>query len=124
MMRAALSICLAFAVGLGGCVIVDADDDDFNDRFDDGRLELLRAASVDADAVRVRVASNGCTSEDSFDVRVRGDGRDGAFRVVFLRENPDRCRALVPGGVALVFPRERLGLAPDAVIRIANPVGG
>lgn len=122
-MRALCFAAAAFAVS--GCIVVDADVDGFDDYDYVRGAERLYAASVEPDGVRVRVASNGCTNEESFDVRVNRTGRDDGverYSVYFDRENPDRCRAMLPDGVELFFTRERLGLPQDASIQIANPI--
>jgi len=108
------------AVALSGCIIIDADVDSDFDRHRD--LEQLYAVSVEADGVRVRVASNGCTSENSFDIDVdhRGDDR---YAISIEREAPDRCRAMLRDGVEVFFSRDRLGLPRDAVITVRNPIG-
>jgi hypothetical protein len=95
----------------------------FNSDFEfDDVPERLLSASVEPAGLRVRAASNGCTSADSFGVSVADVG--GRYRVTLERDNPDRCDAPVADGVELFFPRERLGLASDAAIELANPVGG
>ena len=121
-MRALLSVAAIALTGavLSGCIIVDADvDGDFDV---DHNRERLYAASIEPDGVRVRVASNGCTTEESFGVDVDHKG-DDRYTVAFERENPDHCRAMLPDGVELFFPRSRLGLPDDATIRIRNPIG-
>lgn len=112
----------ASAAALSGCIVIDADvDSDFD--FDDGRsMERLYAASVDADGVRVRAASNGCTDVEDFDAKVRRRG-DDRFAVRFYREDADYCRALLPDGVELFFAYEDLGLPPGVSVTIDNPIG-
>jgi len=117
-MRAILLATVAIAVS--GCIIIDADvDSDFD--FG-GDLEQLYAVSVEADGVRARVASNGCTSEDSFDVDVKHRG-DDRYAISIERESPDRCRAMLRDGVEVFFSRDRLGLPHHAVITVRNPIG-
>jgi hypothetical protein len=123
----------ALSLGLAGCIYVE--DNGGGDEFALAAgldqsialgLEPLHSATVEPGGLRVVVASNGCTSEDSFDVDVdRSGGPAGErYRVTLQRENPDRCGAPSPEGVELFIPRERLGLGPDATIILANPVGG
>jgi hypothetical protein len=111
---------------LSGCIYISDNDLPGGD-FDAGLggPERLYGATVEPGGVRVIAASNGCTTEDSFDVdvepfRVNGSPR---FLVRFERETLDRCRAFLPDGVELYFTRERLGLPADAPISIANRVG-
>ncbi len=128
-MRAFL-LAAAAGLGLAGCVIIadDGPDDDFdfNASFGagDSRLERLYGATVAPDGLHVQVASNGCTSEDSFDIDVDRIGGPGyaRYRVRLERDTPDHCRALMADGVELFFSRQRLGLADDAVIQVVNRV--
>jgi hypothetical protein len=110
---------------LSGCVVI-AENDVQGPPFDDRpNVERLYAASVEPGGVRVVAASNGCTSEESFDVEVEAFRANGSprFLVRLERETPDRCRALMPDGVELFFSRERLGLSEDAAIVIGNSIG-
>jgi hypothetical protein len=116
---------VAAAIALSGCIIV-SDVDVPGPGYDGGRgVERLYAASVEPGGVRIRVASNGCTTEDSFDVDVNRAGPPGErrFWVRFERENRDRCEAVLPDGVELFFTNGRLGLPGDGQISIANPIG-
>ncbi len=70
----------------------------------------------------VRVASNGCTTRDSFVADVYGSGGQGwNFDVTLTRIHPDHCRALLPQGVELVWSRDELGLPQGAGLRVTNP---
>jgi hypothetical protein len=92
----------------------------------DPTLERLLFAEVTNSAVRLRVASAGCTGADSFDFEVEeirgGDGAVG-YEVAFRRKRPDNCGRTVPGGERLSFPRADLGVPPGATLTIANPIG-
>ncbi len=121
-----LLLLAAAAAALSGCIVV-SDVDVPGDGFDTGdREERLYGASVEPGGVRIRVASNGCTTEESFDIDVDRFQSNGEPRylVRFERDTPDRCRAFVPDGVELFFSRDRLGLSSDALISIANRIGG
>ncbi|MGY6627914.1 MAG: hypothetical protein ACXIVL_05310 [Oceanicaulis sp.] len=70
----------------------------------------------------VRVASNGCTTRDSFVADVYGAGGQGwNFDVTLTRIHSDNCRALLPQGVELVWSRDELGLPQGAGLRVTNP---
>ncbi len=111
------------ALVLGGCIIVatdaDWDDDDHYDRYSGVRL---LAADVAGDDIVLRVASNGCTTKEFFDVDIdrRGERR---FKVTLMRERTDNCDTPDPAGVALVYTRAELGLPADARISIGNRIG-
>ncbi|MCG8441602.1 MAG: hypothetical protein MI723_07335 [Caulobacterales bacterium] len=120
-MRSTAVIAGAALLALGGCVIaIDADEDMDWDHHENG-LERLYSANIAEEGVQVRVASNGCTSEDSFDAVV--EEHRGSYEIVLERKNPDRCRALTPDGVELLFTWAALGVPSDGEITIVNPVG-
>jgi len=71
----------------------------------------------------IRVQSNGCTTKDSFQVDVTGSAAGGwAFNMALTRLHADRCRALLPQGVALSWTKDELGLPPSAAVTVLNPV--
>lgn len=115
----------AAGVALSGCVIV-SDVDVPGPAFDGpGAPERLYAAAVEPAGVRIRVASGGCTSEESFDVDVNRIGPPGAVRyfVRFDRDTEDNCEAFLPDGVELFFSNERMGLPEAGRITVSNPIG-
>ena len=67
--------------------------------------------------ITVRMSSNGCTDKSDFNVAVHRSGR--FTRLVFYRRVPDRCRAMIRGGVLLRWTRAELGLRPDEPITIS-----
>lgn len=70
----------------------------------------------------VRVASNGCTTRDSFVADVYGaSGQGWNFDITLSRIHSDNCRALLPQGVELVWTRDELGLPQGAGVRVTNP---
>lgn len=70
----------------------------------------------------VRVASNGCTTRDSFAADVYGAGGQGwNFDITLRRVHADNCRAILPQGVELVWTLDELGLPPGAGVRVTNP---
>ena len=111
---------LAVAV-LGGCV---QSAPPRQDTYIAEPLETVLAWRVNAsEEIVIRVASNGCTTKDSFDVAVTGSPSAGwAFDVALTRLHPDRCRALLPQGVALIWTKDELGLPPSARVTVLNPV--
>lgn len=89
-------------------------------------LERLIYARGESGGLRVRAASRGCTSEDSFDVitEFAPPGATGAYAVSLVRKVPDECAGdPLPNGVALFYARGELGLPPGARIVVRNPVG-
>lgn len=115
----------ALAVGplLAGCVYIGAGvgSGNFADHKPSG--EAVYAVEIAKDALLVRVASNGCTKNDSFDVDVDGHGAN--FFVVRLeRKKADPCKAYLPDGVSLAFAFQDLGIPEGGLVRLANPLRG
>ncbi|MEM5518736.1 hypothetical protein WNY37_17390 [Henriciella sp. AS95] len=108
---------------LGGCVIIDSDEDDaFRADWDlDRTYGTLKGADVAADTVTARVSSNGCTTKDFIGADVRKTGED-RFSIGFFREKEDYCRAYLPEGVELVWTFAELGIPEGAEVRVRNEV--
>lgn len=117
---AALAGAGILALSASGCLIVNAESEDVFYRSHGG--ETILGANIEQGALAVRVASNGCTDKDYFDVDVDREG-DSRFTVEFDRTREDHCRAYFPDGVELVWSYAELGLPLDAKVSIANPVG-
>lgn len=115
-------IALAAAPLLSACLIIDADEGRSIELNAPQRADLgepLYAASFTRDGVVVRVNSNGCTKKEDF--RAWTERRGGRPGLRFERVREDRCRALVPGGVDLVFGYEELGIDPRQEVTFVNP---
>ena len=82
--------------------------------------EAIYSASLGAQGLSARVRSNGCTAKTDFSVQVL-DGYP-APTVIIRRSKPDLCRALVPGGVEILFGWRELRLPPTSPIVLANPL--
>ena len=123
MMRSIAIAALGFAgLALPGCATGTGDDPRAG--YAPEMLESVLAFREDAagDLV-IRVRSNGCTTKDSFDVVVTGSAASGwAFDLALTRLHADRCRALLPQGVALTWTKDELGLPPSAEVDLVNPV--
>ena len=112
----------AAGVGLAGCVGAPVEDP--RSGYAPEPLEPVLAYREDAagDLV-IRVQSNGCTTKDSFQVDVLGSAAAGwSFDMALTRLHADRCRALLPQGVALTWTKDELGLPPSAEVSLLNPV--
>ena len=106
---------------LGGCVIVDADEQIRTDLDLDRAYGTLKGADVSANTVMARVSSNGCTTKEFIGTDVRRTGED-RFSVGFYREREDYCRAYLPEGVALTWSFAELGIPDGAEVNIRNKV--
>lgn len=106
---------------LGGCVYIGAGVGSGNFAYHKPALEAVYAVEIAKDALVVRVASNGCTRNDSFDVDV--DKRDDDFYLVRLdRKKADMCKAYLPDGVNLTFAFQELEIPAGALVQLANPL--
>lgn len=123
-----LSAALALACAtplLAGCIIIDGDDDgsgiDYDMSVSSRELGSVYGASVLPNRVEYRVTSNGCTDEESFDVKVRDRG-DDRYALELSRVRADNCRAYLVEGVVVSYSFEQLGLPENADVAILNPV--
>lgn len=82
------------------------------------RPELIYGARFDDRGLTLRVRSNGCTRKDHFDLHVSPTRRE--TRVMAVRTKPDRCKALVRGGVDLTWTHSELRIARGSTVRIMN----
>lgn len=113
------ALCLATPL-LGGCIIIDGDDD--------GRISVdyeygggsVYGADLLTDRVVYRVTSNGCTDKSYMDLDV--DREDGAYVLELERDRTDDCQAIVPNGVELTWTFDDLGIPGGAHVRVSNPV--
>jgi hypothetical protein len=89
-------------------------------------LEEIYSATVDDFGLRIRVASNGCTSKDSFDftvAEVASDGGAPRHLVSFVRTRPDPCPGFRTQGDLLTFSFDELRVPEGAELAVANPLG-
>jgi hypothetical protein len=118
---APLAAIVAMALTTSACVIIDADDhQDVSVNMTKSDLEPIFGATIDKDALVVRVSSNGCTRLDDFAVETQR--RDGAATFTFTRKRPNLCRALVAEGVDMRFYLDAYGVDRGSKIRVRNPM--
>ena len=108
---------------LGGCIIIDADDDNFRTSFDGAHsgYGTVFGADVSANSVAFLVTSNGCTERGFFDVDVKKED-DNAFEIGVRRIRQDHCEAVVPNGVEVVWTYAELGILEGAEVSVRNQV--
>ncbi|HWR02194.1 MAG TPA: hypothetical protein VN371_10060 [Chlorobaculum sp.] len=75
----------------------------------------------------IRVGSNGCTSRNSFEVRVNKEigisERAPHYVLTVIRKGPDECKAIVDDGVVIVYDLQKdLGISGNYTYTVANPV--
>jgi hypothetical protein len=108
---------------LGGCIIIDADDDGFRADFSTDRYEYgtVYGADVSGSSVAFIVSSNGCTDRSFFDFDILDDDGD-VFEIGVRRVRQDHCKALVPEGVEIGWTCSEMGLPDDAEVIVRNRV--
>lgn len=109
------------ALTTAGCVIVDADVDEFDARYSRD-AERLYSAKISEDTITIRVAASGCTTKEFFDVDIDHEGGD-TFSVEFERQRRDYCKMMQPDGEKLTWSFSELGLPAGAKVILENPVG-
>lgn len=116
------SAALALTV-LGGCIIIDADDDNFHSNFDGSHngYGTVFAADVSASSIAFLVTSNGCTERDFFDVDVVKEDND-VFEIGLRRTRQDHCKARIADGVEVAWSYAELGIPNGAEVTIRNQV--
>ena len=106
---------------LSACVIVDGEvATDFDD-YSAPNYERVYAADIQASAVTLRVASNGCTDKAFFEPHTRL--RNGQHEVGFERIREDYCRAYLPEGEIFTWSFAELGFPDDADVNLRNKIG-
>jgi len=110
---------------VAGCIIIDEDASDRDITADyvasPQRLGSVFGAEVGAGGVSFLVSSNGCTSEESFELDVEQTGAM-SYRVAIERVQADRCDAPVEDGTRVRYDFDALGIPEGADVEIANPV--
>ncbi len=118
---APLAAVIVLGLTTSACVIIDADDhQDVSVNMNKSDLEPIFGATIDKDALVVRVSSNGCTRLDDFAVETTR--RDGVATFTFTRKRPDLCRALIAEGVDMRFYLDAYGVDRGSKIRVRNPL--
>lgn len=129
MMRRAVLIAMA-PLMLGGCVVYASSGGETTSVrvgsnvatvLSEEPLEAIHSARFADGRAVVRVASNGCTRKEHFEVRLSAAGQSPVEMAV-IRTEPDHCRALVPDGVELAWTYADLALTPGETVRLANPL--
>lgn len=91
-------------------------------------LEPLLGASVYSNTVKIRVASGGCTTKESFEVKKTTDSKKQAVKLFFVRVVADSCEndnldAYLPDGVVLSYDFNELGIMRGQSVYVGNPFG-
>lgn len=121
-----LLVAAGSTIALWGCASAPAEVAATNGAYVDPTLERLHVVYVQPQGLRIRAESNGCTTEDYFNVTAEPIGSSGSvasYLVRFERARPDNCSGHVTNGASLFFAREDIGLPENASITVANPVG-
>ena len=108
---------------LGGCIIIDADDDGFRADFTTDRHHYgtVYGADVSGGSVAFIVSSNGCSDRSFFEVDVVDDD-DDTFEIGIRRTRQDHCEATIPEGIEVGWTYAELGIPQNAEVIIHNKV--
>ncbi|MEL6754777.1 MAG: hypothetical protein AAFO57_12175 [Pseudomonadota bacterium] len=120
MKHLAVAAALAATLVLPGCVIIDADEDDYSAEFSTSSSRTVHGALVDADKVSIWVRSSGCTSEQDFSFDVDRES-DRSYSVEFRRDEPDTCRR-APFSKQLTWTLDELGIPENASVMVDHAV--
>jgi hypothetical protein len=108
---------LVASLALGGCATLGAPS---AERGPLAELEPVYSAVAGRDALRLQVASNGCTAKADFAFYL--ERRGGAVGVAFARKHLDACRSFALGKAEIAFTWEELGLAAKTPVFLLNPL--
>lgn len=108
---------LLAALALGGCATVGPP---VSPPGPLAELEPIYSVLADRDALRLQVASNGCTAKADF--AFYAERRGGTVALAFARKHVDACKSFAQGKAEIAFTWDELGLAARAPVFLLNPV--
>ena len=86
-----------------------------------GELEPLLDVRSEADALVIRLKSQGCLRKE--DLRFFVEGKDAIPDVAFARRRLETCRTTGPGSAEIRFGWSELGIAGATAVRVLNTIG-
>lgn len=105
------------ALALGGCATVGTPAGPQGPLTE---LEPVYSATAGPDALRLQVASNGCTAKADFAFYV--ERRGGSVTLAVARKHVDGCKSFAQGKTEVAFTWAELGLAARGPVFLLNPV--
>jgi hypothetical protein len=88
---------------------------------------VLRSLNIEDHKIKIKVNANGCTDKNSIKAVVkkssRIDSRVPDYKITFIREKPDNCKAFIPDGVVIEYDLKRdFNIQMPYTLEIENPV--
>jgi hypothetical protein len=88
---------------------------------------VLRSLNIEDHKIKIKVNTNGCTDKNSIKAVVkkssRIDSRVPDYKITFIREKPDNCKAFIPDGVVIEYDLKRdFNIQMPYTLEIENPV--
>ncbi|HBT98755.1 MAG TPA: hypothetical protein DEA57_04690, partial [Sulfurihydrogenibium sp.] len=88
---------------------------------------VLRSLNIEDHKIKIKVNANGCTDKNSIKAVVkkssRIDSRVPDYKITFIREKPDNCKAFIPDGAVIEYDLKRdFNIQMPYTLKIENPV--
>jgi hypothetical protein len=88
---------------------------------------VLRSLNIEDHKIKIKVNTNGCTDKNSIKAVVkksaRIDSRVPDYKITFIREKPDNCKAFIPDGAVIEYDLKRdFNIQMPYTLKIENPV--
>jgi hypothetical protein len=88
---------------------------------------VLRSLNIEDHKIKIKVDTNGCTDKNSIKAVVkkssRIDSRVPDYKITFIREKPDNCKAFIPDGAVIEYDLKRdFNIQMPYTLKIENPV--
>jgi len=88
---------------------------------------VLPSLNIEDHKIKIKVNTNGCTDKNSIKAVVkkstRIDPRVPDYKITFIREKPDSCKAFIPDGAVIEYDLKRdFNIQMPYTLKIGNPV--
>jgi hypothetical protein len=88
---------------------------------------VLRSLNIEDHKIKIKVNTNGCTDKNSIKAVVkkssRIDSRVPDYKITFIREKSDNCKAFIPDGAVIEYDLKRdFNIQMPYTLEIENPV--
>lgn len=88
------------------------------------QLEKLMGIEIEGGKLKIRVATGGCTTKESFQINViKGFTGIPPYIVEIYRIIPDYCDAFFPEGIVLEYDLKEVNIEPFASFTLENKIG-
>jgi hypothetical protein len=88
---------------------------------------VLRSLNIEDHKIKIKANTKGCTDKNSIKTVIkkstRIDPRVPDYKITFIREKPDNCKAFIPDGVVIEYDLKRdFNIQMPYTLKIENPV--